>query len=409
MIEVGMLIDTVKEICSSIGPRPAGSEAEARAAELIRSRLESLCDEVVVEEFRVHPRVLQGLIVFMAFMYLAAFIVYFLMPPVAFLLGITSLLTLYLSRMRGKAVLDWMFPEATSQNVIGKIKPRGEAKRILVFSGHHDSAYLMPLFWKHKPKLAMIQNIAVGCLALLTVLSAVKSAWIFLYGGSSILEGPLGFITRGLTDYVLSFNLFDYFMVVPLVGLIVTFYFMRNMVTSTPCMGANDNLSAVAVILSLAEEVSKRKPKNTEVWIVSFGSEEPSTKGSKFFAETHKEIADKALVVNLETVGQGEIGIISKEKSVGVTLSKEVVNLILEAGERAKIPVRTVEIGYGNTDASSLVRGGIKAATIFGMDENELFTLWHTPEDVPENLDEENLQKVKKLCMEILRIVDSSS
>jgi Zn-dependent M28 family amino/carboxypeptidase len=172
-------------------------------------------------------------------------------------------------------------------------------------------------------------------------------------------------------------------------------------------MGANDNLSAVAVILGIAENVSKKPPRNTEVWIVSFGTEEPATLGSKVFAQRHGEELKDAYVFNMETVGQGDFGVVTREISVSGNLSKELAEIVVKAGKKCNVKVKPIELKYGNTDATPIARQGFKSVTIMGMDENELFTLWHIPEDVPENIDEKNLQKALKLCLQILEDIDS--
>lgn len=52
----GQLLDFVVEICNKVGPRPPGSEAETKAAEIVADRLRRFCDVLVVEEFVTCPR-----------------------------------------------------------------------------------------------------------------------------------------------------------------------------------------------------------------------------------------------------------------------------------------------------------------------------------------------------------------
>ncbi len=72
--------------------------------------------------------------------------------------------------------------------------------------------------------------------------------------------------------------------------------------------GANDNASAVAVLLGVAEalhrcEIKPRRP----VMFVLFGAEEQGVAGSKFFTETPPIPLDRiAAFINLDGVGTGE-------------------------------------------------------------------------------------------------------
>jgi acetylornithine deacetylase/succinyl-diaminopimelate desuccinylase-like protein len=402
------LVDYIFEICKTIGPRIAGSPEEAKAADYLKNKLKPLSDKVMVEEFKCHPGVLQGLILFEFSCILIAFILYFIIPALTTLIIVITILILFLTRMRGKEIIDPLFKSATSENVIAIIKPVHKAKRKVIFSGHHDSAFYMPLFAKQKKRLHILQNIPVYSAIIFAVLAAVKSIWIILdiFTGLNSLTISLGLFTlANLVRFYLPIDIPA--IAVGLISLLSGAYFTFNMVTKRPVMGANDNLSAVAVILGIAENVSKKPPRNTEVWIVSFGTEEPATLGSKVFAQRHGEELKDAYVFNMETVGQGDFGVVTREISVSGNLSKELAEIVVKAGKKCNVKVKPIELKYGNTDATPIARQGFKSVTIMGMDENELFTLWHIPEDVPENIDEKNLQKALKLCLQILEDIDS--
>ncbi len=402
------LVDYIFEICETIGPRIAGSPEEAKAAAYLKKKLRPISNKVIVEEFKCRPGVLQGLIVFEIVSILIAFILYFVLPALSTLIIVISVLILFLTRMRGKEIIDVLFKSATSENVIAKIKPKEKAKRKVIFSGHHDSAFYMPLFAKQKKRLHILQNIPVYSAIFFAVIAVVKSVWIYLdlFSGINLITMSLGFFT--IADLIRFYLPIDIpAIIVGLVSVVSGVYFAYNMITKIPVMGANDNLSAVAVILGIAEKVSDRPPKNTEVWIVSFGTEEPATLGSKVLAERHGKELENAYVVNLETVGQGKFGVVTKEISVAGNLSTELADLVVKAGRKCKVRVKPIELKYGNTDATSIARKGYRSVTIMGMDENELFTLWHIPEDVPENISEKNLQNALKLCLQILEIIDS--
>ena len=388
------LLDFVVEICDKVGARPPGSEAERKTAQIIAERLEKCCDEVVVEEFVTCPRVLQALIDFVVYSYLVALILYMFFPYLSAVFVAIGISVFYLTRFRGKEILDKFARKARSQNVIGRIKPTGKVKKYVIFSGHHDSAYMMPLFQpKYLRYVPLIQNMGVvGAISLL-ILSILKSLVIW---GVEVLDWRP----------VFGVSIYDLLLVIPVVGLFFALFFKLNMVTKIPVIGANDNLSAVAVVLGLAEIVSQNRPKNVEALFVSFGSEEPGLKGSRRFVEMHPSIAKNAYLINLEMLGAGELFIDVKEKSIGVKHSKELAEIVMKAGERVGLKVDTVALPYGDTDAASFSRKGFHAITIIALSPRLELMKWHLPDDVPENISEENLQKALKLCKAVLEDID---
>jgi len=388
------LLDFIAEICDKVGARPPGSEAERKTAQIIAERLEKCCDEVVVEEFVTCPRVLQALIDFVVYSYLVALILYMFFPYLSAVFVAIGVSVFYLTRFRGKEILDKFARKARSQNVIGRIKPTGKVKKYVIFSGHHDSAYMMPLFQpKYLRYVPLIQNMGVvGAISLL-ILSILKSLVIW---GVEVLDWRP----------VFGVSIYDLLLVIPVVGLFFALFFKLNMVTKIPVIGANDNLSAVAVVLGLAEIVSQNRPKNVEALFVSFGSEEPGLKGSRRFVEMHPSIAKNAYLINLEMLGAGELFIDVKEKSIGVKHSKELAEIVMKAGERVGLKMDTVALPYGDTDAASFSRKGFHAITIIALSPRLELMKWHLPDDVPENISEENLQKALKLCKAVLEDID---
>ncbi len=105
----------------------------------------------------------------------------------------------------------------------------------------------------------------------------------------------------------------------------------------------------------------------------------------------------------METVGSGRLGIIEKEKMYMNPYSPEAIDLIERAGRRAGIDLPKIAITYGGTDSYSIIKHGGKSACLFGMDETELFSLWHSPLDNPGNIEEEKLQSALSICIEAVK------
>ena len=382
--------DFIIEICEAVGPRISGSPQEARAAELIAQRLDPVSDEVAIEEVPLHLGVSPALTTLLVGGVLAAAVVYWFVPPLATLLVAVTLLILYLSRPRGLDVIDFLFPKGKTQNVVAKLRPAGAVKRRVIFSAHHDSNVHMPLLnppWK--ANAYTIQQIATAGTIWLAVLALLKTVaqllgWPFLWAGA-------GRLARG-----------DWLILPGLVAVAAAILMRQLTLTNTPVLGAGDNLSAVAVVVRLMGILAGQRPKHTEVWGISFGAEEVGAKGSRAFVDRYSPDLEGTFVVNLETVGAGELAIIKSEVSVMSRHAPQVISLLQRAGQRVGLELPAVTIKMGDTDAPSFSRRGFWAATLFGMDETGLFVFWHTPEDNVENVSPDKLQQALDVCLAVV-------
>jgi hypothetical protein len=380
----------IAEICEAVGPRIAGSAQEAQAARLVAARLQTVADEVTIEEVPIHIGVLAGLTNLLVAGVIVAAALYWFVPLLSTILLPLILLIMYLSRPKAKDVIDFLYPKGTSQNVVAKLHPSGSVKRRVIFSGHHDSAYCMPLLsppWKSRAY--MLQNMAAAAVIWLALLSLAKTiaqfaGWQFLWTGA-------GRWAPG-----------DWLMLPGLVGVGLAIFFRQMSVSHTPVLGAGDNLSAVAVVIHVLETLADARPEHTDVWAVSFGAEEIGAKGSRAFVRRYASELRDAYVINMETLGAGDLAIIQREVSVLTSHSQQAIQLLQRAGQRVGISLRPMVIKMGDTDAASFSRAGFRAATLYGMDETGLFVFWHTPEDNVQNISPENLQQALHICLAVV-------
>lgn len=199
--------------------------------------------------------------------------------------------------------------------------------------------------------------------------------------------------------------------------------------------GADDNASGVAVLLELAEYFSKRKKDLTcRLKFVALGSEEVGLLGSKAYVDKHQEeLKNCELVFNIDTVGGSE-GIYvemrgdrenrAKEKGKslfpGEMLSKAgrdfgekwmllhpsqiMYNAWIPEWLRKTIEESGKELGYEinpsymmGSDHRSFALAGIPATGI-AISGNK----HHTPEDTPEQVNMESLQKAGRIVSRVI-------
>ena len=389
--EVAEIKQLIAEVCAEAGPRPAGSAAEERAARFIARELEARGAQVETEAFSVKPRALQVLLLCSCVGYIAAYGSFWFSPGAAMALLVLVLSQIATRTVWGVSLWDIALPKRTSGNVIGKINPSGDVQRVLIFAGHHDSAFRMPLLERRTFRVGpvMLLVLVASTLSLLGL-----STWITF--GSLLGASPGG----GLAQTVI--------LCLGGAGAVCAVVLPAGLVRADTVMGANDNLSAVAVALSLAEEASRNRPEHTELWFISFGSEEVGLVGSRAFVERHKKDLERATLVNLESFGQqGSLRVITSELMAGTRHDPHTVALVRSAARAANIAMEPHWLPGGLTDAASFSRKGLAATTVIRLDRQNYFDHYHNPGDDLPAIREEGLQEAFQLCVQVIREVDS--
>jgi len=372
----------IEKMVAELGPRRPGTAAEAQAAQRIAESLRECCDEVSIEPVASRHGSFFGLLKLATTGHAGAFLLTFIWPGVAlFLIGFV-IASLVLTA-RGRRVLDPLFPRTRTQNVVGTIRPRGERRNVLLFSGHHDSPILMPL-WRPERKgyIPAIFRASVAGLAAQTLFSLAVlwhwPMWLLVILALCALLGLAAAVT--LAWGVLGWR--------------------------RPCAGANDNLSSVAVVIALGRLLKEERPKHTEVRLLSFGCEEEGYFGSRDFASRYAPELEGATLINMETVGAGELAIICREQMAGRANDPAAIALLAAAAREAGHNLPLVSLPFGGTDAVSFAEEGLSAVTLFGRDESGMFSLWHVEEDCPKNLEPECLERALAICKKVVDITE---
>lgn len=160
--------------------------------------------------------------------------------------------------------------------------------------------------------------------------------------------------------------------------------------------GANDNLSAVAVLLALARSLAEHPAPGVRVLLLSTGSEESFMEGMQGFMRRHRASLDPAstTVLCLECVGSPTLTLVEAEGMLRMRHYSEVTRERLAQAAAAL----DVEIVRGlrtiaATDALVALRRGYPAATLASIDETKFPANYHWPSDTPENLDWDTMQR----------------
>ncbi len=154
--------------------------------------------------------------------------------------------------------------------------------------------------------------------------------------------------------------------------------------------GANDNLTAVAVLVALAERLKAEPLDGLRVMLVSCGAEEVVQGGIYSFAEKHFPQLDREQTwfLGLETLGSPLLALLEGEGPILMEDYPDVRfrDLVARvAGERG-LPLRRGMRARNSTDATIPCHAGYPTATLVSFNRAKALSNYHQMSDTPENV-----------------------
>jgi hypothetical protein len=155
--------------------------------------------------------------------------------------------------------------------------------------------------------------------------------------------------------------------------------------------GANDNLSAVAALVALAERLRAHPVAGVRVLLVSCGAEEVLQGGIYGFAERHFPALarERTFVVNLDTIGSPELIMVEGEGPFWMERypGARFRDLLARVAERAGSPLRRGLLSRSSTDSVIPARAGYPTALLASWEpDTKVLSNYHLLTDTPENL-----------------------
>lgn len=142
---------------------------------------------------------------------------------------------------------------------------------------------------------------------------------------------------------------------------------------------------------------------NTEVWFVALGSELGGQGGIKAFLADHASDMRGAIIINLESLGSGELCYLEREGALRqMACSPRMKRFIRKAMQVSGVDMRGVTVNWRESPASYAMKHRAQAVTIAGMDGSKP-ALMGEADDVIENVDEESLNRAADFIVELLK------
>ena len=367
--------ETLREVVETLArlERRAGSPGEEQAARWIAERLGQLGCDVQVDEEQFHDgyaRVIGALAAGGALAGAAALRRGTRKAAAAAAALVTAAIADDISngpRLFRRATA----PVRPTWNVVARCGDQ-EAERTLVILAHHDAAPTGAIFddraqaWLGEKFPGIIERID----------TSLPMWWAMLSAPALVCAGAAR-RSRGLTKVGLAGSL---------LGTAVFADVARRPVSP----GANDNLTAVAVLIALAQRLQDKSIDGLSVMLVSCGAEEVLQGGIHGFAARHFPALDRdrTWFLNLDTVGSPKLILLEGEGPVVMEdyHDRSFRDLVCRAAERAGTPLRRGMRSRNSTDSVIPSRAGYPIATITSMDRYKALSNYHKMSDTPERV-----------------------
>jgi hypothetical protein len=155
--------------------------------------------------------------------------------------------------------------------------------------------------------------------------------------------------------------------------------------------GANDNLSAVAAQVAVAEMLRERPIPGLQVLLVSAGAEETLQDGIRAFVARHAAELDTAStwMLNMDTIGSPRLIMLEAEGPFRIQeyTDPPFRDLIERCAAREGIALERGFRARASTDSVITSRAGYPSTCLGSLNEWQAMSNYHLMTDLPENLD----------------------
>lgn len=371
------------------GGRGPGSDAERRAANHLRARLEAIGREAHVEPIVVRPEWTQVLILH-ALLAVAASLASVVAPTAATILSF-AVLSSALGYLTGFATFGAaLSPRRASQNVVSA--ERTGKPGTLFLLAHYDSS----------------RNGALLARALGSI-ETVSGRLRIGPGGLFVLALLVVFACCGLRSLDLAGPALATAQFIPTALLLLGAGALIDGRASDFVPGANDNASGVALALALAQRFGGRL-EHFDLAVLLTGAHEGLALGARAWTKRHRRSFDKrsTIFLNLDSVGGGEPAFAIREGVVFPSFTNSTLVGICELlGEQAGAPPPRRITRAVPSDAAALRERGYPGLTLTAVDQRGRSPHRHLVSDVADAIDDRALERSEQLAVALIERIDA--
>ena len=281
-----------------------------------------------------------------------------------------------------------LLPQRETYNVVAELGP-ADAERTVVLVSHHDAAHSGLVFHPALPKLADRLGIIEGNDTSPPLMAPV-------------VGGPVLSALGALTGSRLLAKL----------GVLLgagSAAAMADIGSRRTVPGANDNATAVVLLLALARRLLAEPTTSTRVMLLSTGAEESFSEGMKAFGERHFPDLpkEKTFFLCVDTLGSPHLNVLRGEGFLKMhEYPKPALDLIDGLAEELGIWLFPNLRLHNGTDGLEALAAGYPTVTLCSCTDLKQPANYHWPSDVSANLDFETLSDAVRLCEAVVRRLD---
>lgn len=351
---IGRIVQTMAE---EIGPRPATSAAEARAAAIMAAQMRQIGFDVSVHPFSAAAAPSIGLGLLAAVGFVAGGLGGF--APWPSLALVVVALALAIRELNGPPHLAALLRRQPSQNVVGTRAAEGIPSQRIVLLCHLDTPRVSERRWRGYLRWRLLA-VPIG----LALLGSV----IILHGLNVI---PAWVITLPL---------------IVLGGALLVI--IRRERSSHWATGAVD---AAGIGVAIATAATLRPLTDLEVWLVGLGAGAASGAGLEALLATYPFPADETLFINIPWVGRGALTLVAGEGLWRKYQAEEsIVGLFHELRSYSAQLDRRSYRGE-QLVSTRLLKRGFRAVSLIGLQRDGTAAGFRQADDSPATLDKSQL------------------
>lgn len=384
------LLKHIQHLSVEIGPRGPTRSGEKKGHEygrdqLLRFGLDPQWETYPSARSIFHPHLLGACFILISF-------ILFAIPGLVFKLAaaVITVLTLIsevqeLSFMNN--LLRMAIPKGQSQNVFATIPPSGEHRQDLVLVGHMDSQRTPFIF--RTPKHVR----AYDLFTMVAFVTFLIQAVIFSIG-------------------VFTYQTWMWYAAIPSAVCAILLAAMCLQAEATPfTAGANDNATAVGMVLTLAEDYAQEPLINTRIFAILTGCEEVQHYGMINFYQRHLAELRHPKALVFEMLGVEGPAWIEREGIVVPFRSDPKLSQIASSlsEQHPEWGAYQASISGGNSEMSTSARFKVAGLCLFGLTRSGVAPYWHQVGDTYDKMKPEVLVNTYEFSRAIITSLDQDA
>ncbi len=141
-----------------------------------------------------------------------------------------------------------------------------------------------------------------------------------------------------------------------------------------------------------------------DIYFVALGASAKDHAGMKHFLADHRSDIRGAFLVNLDSVGAGDLVFPTHEGRTNTRRAdRRMGRMLLNIAKDLHIPLGRAKHDWDDTDATLAMQNSVRATTLMGVDPGGVPALSATSEDVPQNVNPAQVVDVTDLVAELIR------